>query len=292
MRVAVSIVSGSSGPMLRDCVKSVLDTAGELNPEIWVVDNCAPYDVVHFLEGLPNVRVIRNLTMRGFAANQNEILAQTTADFIFVLNDDTILFPACLQRLLGALQADSSAAMSGPLTFCDTDCREIQPSVSSHFPGVWRTLVQELVSLTPLIASPTIRRRVFQEFEPLQASGPVEHLGGAAMLVRRVAMDQVGLMDERFGMYYEETDWCFRMRRAGWRMLAVADARIVHFGGQTTRVRSEHYAVMQRRSRILYLRKHYPVATFLALSVILPPLRLALKTVAALRERFLSNHAD
>lgn len=282
--VLVSIVTGGSGELLRDCVASLFRESA-LPFEVAIVDNCAPFDVESALEGLPPVRILRNTAQLGFAANHNQVLKTATAPHVFVLNDDTVLFPGCMERLVRALEADPSLGMAGPRIWNDPDRTSLQDSVGDRFPGLARALVQDLLELTPLIGEATLRRWVFRNFHPVFRSGRVAHLGGAALMVRTAAIEQVGLMDERFGMYYEETDWCLRFRRHGWGVAAVAEAELVHLGGQSTSPRAAHWARVQRRSRDLYLRKHHPWTSRLILDLVRPPLQGLLRALARLARR-------
>jgi len=269
--VVVSIVTGGSGQLLRDCVTSLFRTT-TIPLEVVVVDNCAEFDTAAILQGLPPVRLVPNTRRLGFAANHNQVLKEARAPYVFVLNDDTVLFPGCLDRLVEALEHDPSLGMAGPRIWDDLDRSRPQNSAGDRFLGPGRALLQDLVQLTPLVGCAGWRRLIFGQFRPVERTERVAHLGGAAFMVRTDAMREVGLMDEQFGMYYEETDWCRRFGRNGWGILVVGDAELVHLGGQSTRPRAAWWAQVQRRSRDLYLRKHHPWGARFFLDTMRPPL--------------------
>jgi N-acetylglucosaminyl-diphospho-decaprenol L-rhamnosyltransferase len=107
----------------------------------------------------------------------------------------------------------------------------------------------------------------------------VDYIQGACMLARRVAVEQVGLLDEAYFMYNEETDWCLRMRRSGWATWYAPNARIVHYGGQSTK--QVRHAMVQAlyRSKVRFFRKHYGP---------LPAVALRAGFVAVLRAKWLA----
>ncbi|MHB1953056.1 MAG: glycosyltransferase [Sulfobacillus sp.] len=283
--VTVSIVTGGSADYLRGCIESIFVTRGDLEVDVVVVDNCAPYDTAALLQDYPQVAILRNAQRQGLAANQNQILAGSRSSYVFVLNDDTVLLPGCMQALVEALESHPRTSMAVPLIYNDMSLSSIQANVGVRYLTPAWALLQELVNLTPFIGIAWIRRFCFREFEPMRRSGPARLVGGAGMMVRGSCLASVGLMEERYGLYYEEMDWCLRMRRQGWELRTVADARMVHFGGGTTRESPAFYVQTQRASRERYLRKWYPGAAWLIFDVLVAGVRCVLQCVRALLSR-------
>ena len=126
------------------------------------------------------------------------------------------------------------------------------------------------------------------QIEDYERAHPVEHLLGACLLVRREAVEQVGLLDEGYYMYFEETDWCYRMRQAGWENWYAPDATVVHRGAHSTSREPERMSAEFHRSQVRFYRKHYrPTARLAlkALSVIGVVSWAARTSLAALRGR-------
>lgn len=282
MEVSVTIASGSSASMLRECVESLIATREELNIEIIIVDNCASFDVQATLEGCP-VTVLTNESMKGLAANQNQAISRAKGEFIFWLNDDTIVQPGCLPAMLRVMKTQAGVGAIAPALWNEPSMSTRQANIARSFPTPWRCFFQDLLEETPLISSPKVRYWCMQNFSPLTKSGPVPALGGAAILFRKAALDQIGPMDESYGMYYEETDWCYRLRHKGWQLYGVVEAQVVHLGGQTTRARADFYSKMQRESRLKFLRKFYPGLTNLLMERALPKFRYCLRQLRRLR---------
>lgn len=276
MDISVTIASGSSASMLQECVKSLCATRGDLALEIIVVDNCASFDVKETLAGHP-VTILTNDTQLGLAANQNRAIAVAQGDFIFWLNDDTLVQPDCLQSMLQAMRANPKVGAIAPKLWNERELLTPQANIASNFPTPWRCFLQDLLEETPMINWPLARKFIMSNFYPLTRTGPVPSLGGAAIFFRREALDQVGPMDESYGMYYEETDWCYRLKLRGWQLFGVAEAQVVHFGGQTTRTRADFYSEMQRKSRLRYLQKFHPKLTCVLMERLLPLVRQVLR---------------
>ncbi len=178
------------------------------------VDGKGSRDAVHIM------RVANN----GFAAGNNRGIAAGSAPFVLLLNPDATLGPGALEALLATAEAWPQAAIVGALI--RGPAGGVQSGSFGRFPSLpavaglhlWR-LAQRLRRNTQL--SPKAPRR----------TAPVDWVTGAAMLVRRAAITEVGGLDEGFFLYYEDIDWCRRMRAGGWEILLEPAAKVVHHLG-------------------------------------------------------------
>lgn len=227
---SVIIVNYNAGPFLARCVASIPNTAAR----IIVVDNDSHDDSLARLEQAMSqsarLRIIRTGRNLGFSAGCNVGIAASTAEYLLFLNPDCVLQAGSLQRMLNALQGDPAAGMVGGL-LTNPDGSE-QAGARRAVPTPWRSFVRafglnRFVSRWP---------KYFSDFnlheQPLPG-GPVEveAISGALMLVRRRAMESVGLWDEGYFLHCEDLDWCMRFRQQGWKILFVPDAPVVHDQG-------------------------------------------------------------
>ncbi len=228
----------------------------------------------------PAVEVRSNPVNVGFGRACNQAIRTSRAPYVLLLNPDTAVQPGALDTLLAVLAANPRVAAVGPrLVYPDGRYQHSAfrlPDFAQAFFGFF-----ELVPLDS---------RWNGRYAPPRspAPRPVEHLLGACLLLRRAALEHVGLLDERFFIYFEETDWCARARRLGWELWQVPAATVVHHGGGTTRPVAEAMSYQFHRSQALYYRKHYGLAGYLLLKAIVVPgvgWRLARSVVAALRRR-------
>src|SRR5215210_1101773 len=243
---SVIIVTYNALPWIDKCLASV---RGE---ETIVVDNGSTDRTLDAVRELfPDVRVLEREN-RGLGAGWNAGMEAAGGRYFLLLNADAWLTEGSLARLVEFADANPRAAVVGP-RLVNTD-GSLQRSVRG-FPTLWR-LATEYLFLRKLAPSSRALNAFygagFAHDEVLEA----EFLMGACLLVRREAADTVGLFDEDFFMFSEETDWCYRFRQTGWKVLFTPDAEFVHVGGASTK---QNWGAMFReqvRGHLRFLAKH------------------------------------
>lgn len=217
------------------------------------MDNASADDSVGMVRReFPRVRRIANTANRGFAAANNQGIAVAKGRYVLLLNSDTIVLDGAIARTVAFADAHGEAGIVG-CRVLNAD-RTLQPTCFM-FPSLFNML---LSSTYLYRAFP--RHRVFgrehMTWWDHEEVREVDVISGCFMLVRREAINRVGTMDEGFFMYAEETDWCYRFRQAGWKVVYAPEGQIVHLGGKSSeQVRGE--TTLQLRSGILrFIRKH------------------------------------
>jgi GT2 family glycosyltransferase len=242
--VEVSLVNTNNSDLLRACLASLPEAAGALTWHVTVVDNASDDgspEVVR-LE-FPWARLIENTQRVGFSANHNQVIgdvvSRDSARYVLVLNEDTELEAGSLEKLVSFADREDRLGAAGP-RLVEKDGRE---QVSYYrFPAV---LDQFWWTLRP--------------GQPPRRAEIRGWLNGSCVLVRTEAFRRIGPLDERFFIFFEDTDLGLRLHRAGWRSAVCESSRVVHHGHQTV----AHSGVgtdMERqmlRSRYLYFRKHH-----------------------------------
>jgi GT2 family glycosyltransferase len=254
--VSVVVVNHNAGPLLLECVAACLAQADE----VVVVDNVSTDGslgaLVRRFASEPRLAIVcpeRNL---GFAAGCNLGYGRTAGGPVLFLNPDCILAPGTLRRLLEVLAANPDAGMVGGLLL-NPDGSE-QGGGRRALPTPWRSFVRafglyRLVGRWP---------RLFFDFhlhkQPLpERPLEVEAISGALMLVRREAMADVGLWDERYFLHCEDLDWCVRFRARGWKVLFVPDAPAVHHQGTCSRDRPLFTEWHKHKGMLRFYRKFF-----------------------------------
>jgi len=279
--VSIILVSWNTRELLLGCLESLSAAVGTLRTDIWMVDNgSTDGSVAAVRERFPLVRLLENDGNPGFAAANNQAIAASAGRYTLLLNSDTIAEPASIERLVRFADGQPTAGIIGA-RLLNRD-GSFQASFAD-FPS----LRSELLSVTGI--GPRLFGRWYPSYGPRrsQMARRVDWIQGACMLARRAAIEQAGPMDEQYFMYNEEIDWCMQMWRAGWEVWYLPEARIVHYGGQSTR--QIRHAMVQAlyRSKVRFFRKHYgPAAAFALQSVFVAVLRVKwlIRTLAA-RER-------
>jgi GT2 family glycosyltransferase len=245
----IVIVSYNVRDRLRDCLRNL---SGQ---RVIVVDNASGDDSAAMVRAeFPAAELIANTGNRGFAAACNQGIAASTEDFILILNPDTLVTPAALQILLDTMRAESRAGACGPRILNPDG--SLQPSCR-RFPTLPRLLLDEFGfgKLFPHSKFFGGYRMTWWAHDQLRE---VDQLMGAALLLRRSALERIGTFDERFFMYFEEVDLCLRLRDAGWKVLFVPGAQVIHHGGQSARQELREATLYRYRSLGAFYRKHYP----------------------------------
>ena len=231
--LSVSIVSYRTPAMLRQCLESISAERTGLTIEVAVVDNASGDGSAEMVaEQFPWVRLIRNQRNRGFAAAHNQALRRASGRYWLVLNSDAAPLPGALRTLVDFLDVHPGMAVAGPrLRYPDGT---VQPS-RRRFPTL-ATLFLEGTQLQRFSPSNPVLRRYYIADRSDDEPQDVDWLVGACLCVRAAAGQHVGLFDERFFMYSEELDWCRRFRAAGWRVVYVPAAEVIHFEGGSSRL--------------------------------------------------------
>ncbi len=263
-RVAVVIVTFNSGPLAIECVERVLRVAEVA--EVVVVDNASLDDTPAALQALAQqdmrLRYLRNARNLGFATALNRGLAATQSPWILSLNPDCLLEAETLPELLRIATQYPQAGMLG-CVLLNPDGRE-QAGCRRHEPTPMRSLARilHLPRWLPFMHVQDLNRHT----EALPDTPiAVDAISGAFMLLRRTAMENVGLMDEGYFLHCEDLDWCHRFRQHGYSILFVPSLRVLHVKGVSSRRRlrvewHKHRGMLRYYHK--FYRHRYPIALY------------------------------
>lgn len=254
LTVGAVVVSYNTRDLLLECLAALEQArhAGELE-RIIVIDSSSPDGSAETARiAYPDITVVE-LPNRGYGAAANAGLRRLTTDALLVLNADAVVQPGAIQRLTQALAAAPEAAVAGPCLRYPTG--RPQPS-RRRFPERWTPLFESTV-LQEWFPNNRLARRYYVDDVPADHQQEVDWLYGAALLVRRTAYEEVGGFDERFTMYCEETEWCLRFQQAGWRVIYVPDAEVIHHEGASSDAGSPQRQINFDMSRVELQRRLY-----------------------------------
>jgi N-acetylglucosaminyl-diphospho-decaprenol L-rhamnosyltransferase len=248
----VSIVSYRCEAMLRNCLTSLRDNPPEREMSVHVVDNASGDGTAEMVEReFPGFRLTACEQNLGFSAANNIAIRAGSAPYVLVLNPDTRITPGSLERLCDLMDRRVEVGMCGPRL-------ELEDGSFDH--AAKRSFPTPLSSLAHFTGAG--RRRESGKLAAYRApeveSGPVDAVNGAFMLIRRAALDQVGLFDEGYWMYMEDLDLCYRLAQAGWITWYEPNVTVIHVKAGTTGTertvrlnRAFHYGMYR------FYRKHY-----------------------------------
>jgi GT2 family glycosyltransferase len=250
-RFAVVIVSHNSATWLAECLSSVYAKAGNVELDVVVVDSGSTDDTVGLVtREFPDVRVVTTEN-RGFASANNRGLEVVDADWVLFLNPDTRILTGTLEELVSLLRERPTVGLAGVRQI---DENGVMDPTMRRFPTAIRSLFVSLGAEKLPFRSSWTGERVL-DLELYDRETPCDWTVGSFMLARKVAIDDVGEMDERFFLYCEETDFCFRIRQAGWDVVHFPQMTIFHHSSTTglDETLSRQMAFARRQ----YMAKHF-----------------------------------
>ncbi|MBI5876332.1 MAG: glycosyltransferase family 2 protein [Chloroflexi bacterium] len=252
--LSVIIVNWNVRELLRACLLSVQRAGRALALEIIVVDNASADGSAEMVRrAFPAVRLIACDTNAGFSAGQNIGLAAATGAYLLCLNPDTEIVGDALRVMLDTMQAHSDVGVAGP-RLCYGD-GSVQSS-RRRFPTFATALLESTV-VQQWFPRNRVLDRYYVADRPDDAEQDVDWLNGACLLVRRAVYAQVGGFDEGFFMYSEELDWQKRIKDAGWRIVYLPQAEVIHYEGKSSEQVVPLRHIRFQRSKIRYFRKHH-----------------------------------
>jgi GT2 family glycosyltransferase len=250
---SIIIVSWNAKDHLINCLNS-LSKFKKNGCEIIVVDNCSTDGSAKAVETqFPQVQLIRNKENLGFAKANNIGIRASNARYVCLINSDIILLDDCIEKLIDFMDSRPSVGMVGP-KILNPD-RSLQPQCQ-HFPTIWNHLCQTF-GFNKLLPKSAFFSEPFMRYWTYNETKKVEVINGCFWMIRREALDKVGLLDEQFFFYGEDIDWCKRFHNAGWDVVFCSQAEAIHFGGASSNNQPIRFYLEMQKADLQYWRKHH-----------------------------------
>jgi GT2 family glycosyltransferase len=256
-KLSIIIVNYNTKDLLTQCLKSLYGPKHPFDFEVIVVDNGSQDSSVAMIQqDFKQVRLLQKRDNLGFAKANNLGLAIARGEYILLLNSDTIVLNDALEKLVTFLdQTPEVAVVTGRLVYPDFSDQK----VARRFPTPLNALFGRTTFLTRLFP----KNKYTQEYllsarhnfkEPFE----VDWVSGACLMVKRRVLEEVGLLDERFWMYWEDADLCWRIKQRGWKVYCIPRAIIIHYEGKSVSKKGKNRAILEfNKSAYYYYRKHF-----------------------------------
>ncbi|MCF8383066.1 MAG: glycosyltransferase family 2 protein [Chlorobium sp.] len=269
--VTIVIVSYNTREILQNCLEALYNGSGGIDMEVFVVDNDSRDNSAQMVrKTFPQVRLIANNANLGFAAANNQAFMLARGRYIILLNPDAYVGPSSIPNAVKFMDQKPQCGLCGGKIISPEG--KLEPS-ARRFPSP----LSKLLTITGLSVrfpdSPILNRHEFGGFahdRPLE----VDWVPGTFTIIRKKMLEEIGEFDERFFIYYEETDLCLRAKKAGWSIFFIPDAEVMHIGGACSKTRKDktfdtgasQVLSFRMRSEWLYYRKNHGLMQLVASS--------------------------
>lgn len=252
--LSVVIVSYNVRYYLEQCLDSVARAARGLSVETWVVDNASTDGSVEYLRPrFPSVHFIANSENVGFSRANNQAIRQTDSRYVLLLNPDTIITERTLTDCVALLDGYHFIGAVGVAMYGSDGAFALESRRALPVPF---TALCKLTGLTALFPHSRLFGRYYMRFLPRTESAQIEVISGAFNMLRREALDQIGLLDETFFMYGEDIDLSYRMTQGGWQNWYLPTP-IIHYKGESTQKDTLRYVNIFYEAMIIFMEKHF-----------------------------------
>lgn len=253
-KLSIVIVSWNTRELLQGCLKSLSAACAEMSHQVLVVDNASSDGSPEMVaREFPTVELIHSGVNLGFSKGNNLAFPHCQGEHVLLLNPDTICPAESLQKLVSWAASTPNLGAATPRL---TDAGGRPTITYGFFP---RTRHHWLGFIDPLRLLPgaALQNRVVHVPQEDEPSRTVEYIAGACFLIPRPVLDALGPLDERFFMYFEETDWCRRLAEMGKEVWYCADTEVQHLEGQASGTVSDFSLRQFQKSYRLFVEKHY-----------------------------------
>jgi len=277
--LSIIIVNYNSKRVLLNCLSSIKNHCEIINPEVLIIDNASTEKIKELESSFPQFTFIYNEKNIGFAAANNIGIKKSKGKYILLLNPDTIVNENSFHPMIKYLEDHKDVGIGGCKIF-NAD-GEIERSTHS-FPSLLKEFVhanefiKNIVGYDSRIADTfkkIFKLKSLESYWDHNSSKEVDHVTGACMMVKREAIDKVGLLDEAFFLYNEEVEWSLRFKKAGYKSVFLFGSSIIHLFGHSTKQRVQkqkinHLLVERYRGMFYFFQKHYSSTKLFALRTI------------------------
>lgn len=269
MKISVIIVSFNASGLLKACLESLFAISTSHDLEVVVVDNNSADDSVAMIrQTFPQVVLLENDWNAGFAAGVNQGYAASKGAYVFLFNPDARLRPGALDRAVDFMEKHPECGICGARLLNPEG--GLEPS-ARRFPNAWYKFLTTSGLSTHFPSSKIFGRGDYRYFDHNSVL-EVDWVPGTFSAIRRTMLEELGFFDERFFLYYEETDLCLRAKRAGWKIYFIPDVEVIHEGGGCSKTLKDlefdagggQLLKFKMRSEMLYFRKNYGLSSVIA----------------------------
>lgn len=252
--VSAIVVTWNSIRWIAACLESLIEDLKTCSYEIMVVDNASSDGTADSVqERFPEVRLIRNTKNVGFAMACNQALLLNRAEYVLFLNPDTKILPGAVRTLVEFMNKQPQAGAVGPILLNPDGSLQLTGNAAPSL----RNIFSETFFLDRLFPRSPVWGAHKQSHRDRAGLMEVDWTMGACLMVRRSALEKVGPYDENFFLFFEETDLCLRLKKAGYKIFVIQEAKVIHYGGTGLAHYTAHKIVNYHKSLFYFAQKYF-----------------------------------
>ncbi len=253
--LSIVIVNYNAQMLLKNCIESIYSETHGITFDIWVVDNNSSDDSVAMVkENFPEINLIPNADNVGFARANNMAIEKTKADYVLLLNPDTLICTQAIEKVLKYMDQKPETGISGCKVLNEDGSIQLACRRSIPTPKV---AFFRLTGLSKLFPNSKLMAKYNLTYLDAGQPHEVDAVSGAFLMIRNKVIDEIGNLDDNFFMYGEELDWCLRAKKAGWAVMYYPYAQIIHYKGECSKTNSRKASFEFYRSMYLFHKKHF-----------------------------------
>lgn len=264
--ITISIVNWNTKEYLRQCLNSIREYTRGIKYETIVVDNASSDNSTQMIrEEFPYVNLIANKRNYGFAKANNQSLEVASGRYFLILNPDTKLLNNAFKKMIDFMDDHFDAGAIG--------CKVLNPDLTLQlscrtFPS-FSSVVWDYIFLSSYFPKNKIFGKYRMSHWNHNCICQIDQPMGCCLMIRKEALASIGVFDEKFYMYFEEVDLCYRLKKKGWQIYFTPEAQILHFGGRGTSQAEIQMFIERQRSMYKFYKKHYGNLQLLALKILI-----------------------
>ncbi len=260
--IRIIIISWNNGVTLQNCLESIKKADPALLLSVVLVDNHSTDGSISFVrKSFPEISIIENSENLGFAKAVNQGLRKTNANYILLLNPDAQIFPDTISRLIEFMEKKPEVGIVGPKVLAPDQTLELSFGM---FPTLWAEYIQRKRYYQLERKEPGVLKWLEKQ---TKIPRDVDWVSGVCLVTRREVIEKIGVLDDHFFMYFEDIDFCYRAKDAGWRVCYVPSPQILHDRGTSMRQNFAGIKAEYRESQTYYYQKYGTLWSRMVISI-------------------------
>lgn len=264
--LTISIVNWNSGNLLKDCINSIYKNMRLQEIELIVIDNNSSDNSLDAIKNLfPSLKIIKNTVNKGFGAANNQAIKLCKTKYVLIINPDIVILPNTHYTLIDFMEKNNEIAIAGgQLLNLDFSIQRFCRS----FPTI-RMMFYKYSGLSKLFPKSKEFGKYEMGYWDYDSLREVDQPPGAFLMIRRDVLEKIGYFDERFFMFFEDVDLCLRIKKAGYKIFYVPNAKAIHIGAASINKEKEEMNIEFYKSMIKFHEKHYSSLSLILLKIII-----------------------